>query len=505
MYRRGIYILLLVGAMVAGDLSLHAFRDGRAPLTAGHVHVIEIAAVLASLAAGAIGMAGMVTLRRRCNGMASSMHAMIAEGSFGHVGCPDSDLGVLASAINALIDYAHGAVSKAKLEAREMELRMKVATAERQHAEAIIYSISDAVLVTDAFDELVMANESAARTFEFDLSRAQRAPVAQVLPDPRLIGMIKEMRQSDSRTERRIVEHQVRTPSGGGRTYKVTLSCFADRNGQSSQNGNAGNAGNGGGSGNGKRAASPQPAGVVAVLHDMTREKELAAMKNDFVSNVSHELRTPLASIKAYVEMLIDGEADDDRTKREFYEVIQNEANRLGRLIDDILNISRIESGLVKVDRQPLSLGVIIKEAVEVIEPQARQKNVTVREGMTPIYYQTLADRDMLYQAVLNLLSNAVKYTPEGGSIEVQTTVDEASRTMTTRIADTGVGIPSKDLPFVFDKFYRAEANNRMAKGTGLGLSLVKQIIETVHGGRMFVESQVGKGSCFGFQLKLAD
>src|SRR5262249_52812504 len=160
---------------------------------------------------------------------------------------------------------------------------------------------------------------------------------------------------------RRIVEycmapagHKPRTAGDNGngalppRTYKVTLSCVSDR--------------------------TDEPAGVVAVLQDMTKEKEVAEMKNDFVSNVSHELRTPLASIKAYVEMLIDGEADDEKTKREFYDVIQNEANRLGRLIDNILNISRIESGLIKINKQPQSLAVILKDAVEVIAPQAKMK-----------------------------------------------------------------------------------------------------------------------------------
>ena len=195
--------------------------------------------------------------------------------------------------------------------------------------------------------------------------------------------------------------------------------------------------------------------------------------------------------------------ADDEKTKREFYDVIQNEANRLGRLIDNILNISRIESGLVKVDRKPQSVTVVVKDALEVIAPQAAQKNIDLEERLTPVFYQTLADKDMLYQAVLNLLSNAVKYTPEGGTITVETLVDEPKQIVITRISDTGVGIPPKDLPFVFDKFYRAEANNRMAKGTGLGLSLVKQIIEGVHKGRIFVESHVGKGSCFGFELKL--
>jgi len=290
--------------------------------------------------------------------------------------------------------------------------------------------------------------------------------------------MIREMRQSDTKVGRRIVEHKVNTGLGD-RTFKITLSCVTDQR--------------------------EQPAGVVAVLHDMTKEKEVAEMKNDFVSNVSHELRTPLASIKAYVEMLIDGEADDDKTKREFYEVIQNEANRLSRLIDNILNISRIESGLVKINKQPQSLAVILKEAIEVIAPQAKGKQITVKDQLPPVFYQTVADKDMLYQAVLNLLSNAVKYTPEGGEIAVLTQVDEAKRKVITRICDTGVGIPPKDLPFVFDKFYRAEANNRMAKGTGLGLSLVKHIVETVHKGRIFVESTVGKGSAFGFELDLCE
>ena len=384
----------------------------------------------------------------------------------------------LDQAVAALIDAAERAVGDALLKAKELEIQLKVAHAERQHAEAIIYSISDAVLVTDPFDELVLANESAARTFEFDLAQAGRMPVEQVLRDPRMIALIREMRQSNSKTGRRIVEHKVRT-AAGERIFKITLSSVAD--------------------------AGESPAGVVAVLHDMTREKEVSEMKNDFVSMVSHELRTPLASIRAYVEMLIDGEADDQKTQREFYEVIQNEANRLGRLIDNILNISRIESGLVRVNKQPQSVAVILKDAIEVIAPQARQKNITVAEKLTPVLHQTSADRDMLYQAVLNLLSNAVKYTPEGGSITVETCVDEAQRKVLTKITDTGVGIPPKDLPFVFDKFYRAEANNRMAPGTGLGLSLVRHIVETVHHGRMFVESHLGRGSCFGFELDLCD
>ena len=218
---------------------------------------------------------------------------MVDETRMGFVEAVDKESGPLASAVNDLISYADKSVKDSLMQVKELEIQLKVATAERQHAEAIIYSISDAVLVTDPFDELVLANESAARTFDFDLAQAGRSPVDQVLQrseddriDPRDAAEQQPHRPADRRAS-------TCARRGGERTFKVTLSCVADRVADD---------------------RDQAPAGVVAVLHDMTREKEVAEMKNDFVSMVSHELRTPLASIKAYVEMLIDGEADDDKT-----------------------------------------------------------------------------------------------------------------------------------------------------------------------------------------------
>ena len=473
--RRGrILIFMTIGLTLAGALcTIIALSQG--------FGLPVLGAVLLLLGATA-GLMGILGNRRDLRTLAAQLNNRILTGQPKRVLAPSRDTASLADAINDTLDQIDRAVSDAAIRVKELDIQLKVATAERQHAEAIIYSISDAVLVTDPFDELVLANESAARALEFDLNAAERAPMEKVLHDDKIISLIREMRQSKSTSGRRIVEHALKTPMGE-RTYKVTLSCVAGSN----------------------KEGSAENAGVVAVLHDMTKEKEVAEMKNDFVSNVSHELRTPLASIKAYVEMLIDGEAQDPKTQHEFYEVISNEANRLSRLIDNILNISRIESGLVKVNKQPQSLTIIMKEAIEVIAPQAKGKNITLKEELTPVFYQTLADRDMLYQAVLNLLSNAVKYTPEGGTLTATTNVDEAKKKVIARISDTGVGIPPKDLPFVFDKFYRAEANNRMAKGTGLGLSLVKHIIETVHHGRIFVESTQGKGSTFGFELDMSE
>ena len=431
--------------------------------------------------AGISGFFAGVMYRRQGREMIETIRQAMLNGKMKYLENRDTELAPLINSMNDLVAFAEQSVTDATLKSKELEIELKVANVERQHAEAILHSISDAVVVTDPFDEIRLANESAAKVFDFDLSRATRMPMDKILRDRTIVNMIREMRQSDGTGGRRIVEHQLKTPAGD-RAFKMTLSCVNDPS-----------------------DTAKGPSGVVAVLHDITREKEVAAMKNDFVSNVSHELRTPLASIKAYVEMLIDGEANDEKTTREFYDVIQNEANRLGRLIDNILNVSRIESGLVKVDKKPQSLIVILKEAIEVIAPQARTRNLKIIEQLTPAIYQTPADKDMLYQAVLNLLSNSVKYTREGGTITVQTEVDEAKRRVITRISDTGVGIPPKDLPYVFDKFYRVQANSRMAKGTGLGLSLVKQIIEGVHGGKISVTSEVGKGSCFSFELSVCD
>lgn len=388
-----------------------------------------------------------------------------------------NDFKNIADGLRRYVEDVHGQQEQVLNRVRELEIQLKVADVRIQQAQSILYSISDGVLVTDAYDDLMIANEAAARSLGFDLASANRKPVENLVRDNTLASLIRQTRQG--RQSNRIVEHSFPDNDGACHDYKITLSSLP--------------------------ATDEAPGGVVAVLHDTTREKEIARLKNDFVSNVTHELRTPLASIKAYAEMLIDGEAPDDKTRQEFYEVIHTEANRLGHLIDNILNISRIESGLVKYNKKPVSLMVLLKQAVEVIKPQAKQKEITVEEQIAPSVYQTLADKDMLHEVLLNLLSNAVKYTPQGGKITVRSEVDEARKVVSARIIDTGVGIPQKDLPFVFDKFYRAEANNGMAKGTGLGLSLVKRIIESVHGGKMIVESQPGKGSTFGFELTLAE
>ena len=231
----------------------------------------------------------------------------------------------------------------------------------------MIHGISDAVIVTDAFDELLLTNPAAAELFRFQLEAGARRPIAPLLGDKagRIASDIADMRQNAQRSpnaNRRTAEYQIEI-DGQIRTFYVTFSCVMDN--------------------------TDQLSAVVTVLHDRTRENEISKLKTDFVSHVSHELRTPLSSIKAYAELLVDGEAGDDKTRNEFYHIIQAEAERLNRLIDNILNISRIESGMMKVSKKPVSRSTASSNGVmEVAMPaRPRKRQITHRRSyLTPVF-----------------------------------------------------------------------------------------------------------------------
>ncbi|MFG0250387.1 MAG: sensor histidine kinase [Phycisphaeraceae bacterium JB051] len=390
----------------------------------------------------------------------------------------------VVQAVNRLGMKYHDRIEVLTAKRRELELHLRMAEAERQHALAILDSIEDAVVVTDSFNEVALANATAARVLGFELDEALHRPIDRVVREKNLVDMIKDTRESAMQRHPRHSEYYF--DNGGGKAiYDVTLTNMNKHHEADDHHANA--------------------EGVVTVLRDVTKEKQIAEMKSDFVSNVSHELKTPLSSIKAYMEMLIDGEAGDEETRAEFYNIIQGETNRLQRLIDNILNISRIESGVVKVQREYVAIGPLISEVMDVMQPQARAKDIKlVFENIAPVY-QIIADRDMIWQATLNLVGNAIKYTLNGGTVEVGVKVDESKRNINVYVKDSGIGIPEEALAHVFNKFYRVIGHKKIAKGTGLGLNLVKHIIETVHNGQIQVQSEVNVGSTFMYSLPMAD
>lgn len=362
---------------------------------------------------------------------------------------------------------------------REAEIRLNVTEAEREYCEAILHSLRDAVLVTDPYNELTLANEPAARLLGFDLDGAVHKPIDDLVADETIRQAIKEVQQSGVASKERHLEHAMETRSaegGHGRAaFDVTVASLPDRR--------------------------HNLGGVVTILRDVTREKEISEMKSDFVSQASHELRTPLSSINAYIEMLIDAEAQDEASRQEFYQIIKAEADRVSRMIDNMLNISRIEAGIVSVEKSEVDFAKLAGEVIETMRAQAETKQIKLISKAGPLIYTAEADRDMMYQVVMNLVSNAVKYTPEGGRVTVAVENDDATRSVLVSVSDTGLGIPPDALSRLFEKFFRVENYKRIAKGTGLGLNLVKHIVETVHHGKVGVSSQVGMGSRFWFSV----
>ncbi len=245
--------------------------------------------------------------------------------------------------------------------------------------------------------------------------------------------------------------------------------------------------------------------GIIKVFNDITSEREIDRLKTEFVSLVSHELRTPLASIKAYAEILLKKPDRNVDQQVEFLNIINEETDRLTRLINDILNITKIEERRFDLERRPVDVREIIEKSVSAHRSHAQKENVAIKMDGQKDVPRVWGDEDTLTQVLANLLNNAVKYTPEGGDIRVSAGYSPGDSgspgEVQVRVTDNGIGIPSKHLERVFERFYRI---NRPAAGddtgTGLGLYFCKYIVER-HGGRIWAESDEGKGSTFAFTL----
>ncbi len=456
---------------------LGAIAGGRASGIAWY-HAMGLAACMTASATIVIGsrrarQAALAHLRQTMQSDKPRRSQSLAASPLG------AELGPIWQAVEAHSSNVERRIEELMEGRKGQALQLSLAEARKRQAESIIASLTEPVLVTDAFDQLVLANPAAEELFGFSGESALRKPISDVVADEKLVKTICHAREADSRVVRRRVEHEI-----GDRLFSVALSPV---------------------SGDGSpETASTARHGVVAILRDITKDRQASKNKSEFVAHVAHELRTPLASIRAYVELLVDGEAADEKTRKEYYEIIQSSAERLGRLIDNMLNISRIESGTVRINKEPVAIAMIVKEAADMLRPQAEEKGVTLTEELTPVVYRVMADRDLIHEAIVNLLSNAIKYTPPGGQVHLRMTPEEQTRRIRIEVSDTGVGIPEEDIPRMFEKFFRVEANKKMAKGTGLGLSLVKQIVETIHNGEMTLTSEVDKGSTFGIVLPLA-
>jgi len=473
--RIGGIILALALSAAAAIAAAAAFAS---PWVGSQPQGVQIAVV--ALGTGVIALVFSLPLGFIFDRSVASLRSHLERSAAGESAAPPPCLfRGIGNACMGVIDSLRTKMTAQDEQIRDLRVRSRIMETERDQLRGVLGAMRDAVVVTDAFDEVVHLNDAAKAIFREATAAAgsaDRAVIDAVIKDQRLRQAIRETREAGDVKDSRVIEHEI-AAEGRSTAYQVMLSCLPNH--------------------------KDEVGAVVTVLHDLSREREVAEMKSEFVSKASHELRTPLSSIRAYVEMLVDGEANDEAARREFYTIIQNETERLSRMIDNMLNISRIEAGIIQIERVSVDFRTLLSRAVETLGPQAREKDIGLSVKAPPVDLTAEGDADMLYQVVLNLLSNSIKYTPAGGRVTLTADSDNLTRSVVVSVQDTGLGIPPDALPRLFEKFYRIENFKRVAKGTGLGLNLCKHIVETVHKGQIGVESKLGMGSKFWFSVPM--
>ena len=242
------------------------------------------------------------------------------------------------------------------------------------------------------------------------------------------------------------------------------------------------------------------PGGSLLFLQDLTRLRRLETVRRDFISNLSHELRTPLASLKALAETLNEGALEDPPAARRFLARMETEVDALTQMTNELLELTRIESGQVPLDLKPATATRLLTSASERMKLQAERAGLTIDIEIPEHLPQVMADTARLEQVLVNLIHNAVKFTPPAGKITLSAALDE--KFVRFSVHDTGAGIPAEILPRIFERFYKAD-RARSSGGTGLGLSISRHMVEA-HGGKIWVESQEDHGSTFSFTIPCA-
>lgn len=370
----------------------------------------------------------------------------------------------------------------ARLQAYEAQ-NIETLKLERNKLEAMVMSIADGVVVCEDSGVIVMVNEAASRMLGVkspallegrnikDYATTEGDKCFQTVMDAfREFRKKASQMSEEGRQKAGPFSRQVELPE---LTLKVLLSSIEE-----------------------------ERLGFVMVMHDVTREAEVDKLKTNFISNVSHELRTPVTTIKSYVDTLYNHGTDlDSQTYNEFIETIHVETERLKKMVNDILDFSRLEEGGVNLEKQWQELSPVINLTVQSVKVLAQQKELTLTTSLESNLPKVLINSESIERVLRNLLSNAIKYTSQGGRIKVRAELDETGDHVEVTVQDNGIGIADEHLPFIFDRFYRVENKVHTIKGTGLGLHLVKVAIEDYHDGEVFVKSKLGEGAIFGFRL----
>ncbi len=345
------------------------------------------------------------------------------------------------------------------LRIRELVDRLSL---ESHRRDAILKSMAEGVLAVDHQMRVMFCNQSLLRVLALKGPVEVNAPLIGVVRDPKFLSLIADVLSSGDPASTKL--QFTGEDSSVFEAYASPLDV-------------------------------PPHRGALVILHDITGLERLERIRKDFVANVSHEMRTPLTAIRGYAETLLSGAITDDEHNRRFIEIIQAHAIRLNNIASDLLTLSDLESGRRDTEPGPISIEEAVNTALLTVEAEARIRGVRLSRG--EVVDATITGHAIrLEQALVNLLDNAVKFNREGGEARIEAVAGQDGR-VRIMVSDTGRGIPSDDLPRIFERFYRVDkARSREVGGTGLGLSIVRHVVERMDG-TIKVESRLGKGSVF--------
>ena len=354
--------------------------------------------------------------------------------------------------------------------AQRLDRTIRTLTEERNLSSAILGSMVEGVAVVNGVERLVFANPGFAQILDLDVPPVSGSSLLEVVRQTELIEAVRRVLAGEPRVEAEIV-------TGTLRQHYFAATVASVRAGETS--------------------------GAVIVLHDITELRKLERVRRDFVANVSHEFRTPLTAIQGFSETLLAGAVHDPNNRDRFLGIILEHSRRLARLTEDLLRLSEMDAERLELEVRRLAVSQLVESCYETAQRRAAEKGLTLSLQLPGRLPDIAGDSRRLQEVLQNLLDNAIQYTLPGGKIALS--AEAKNDEVIFAVADTGIGIPRSDQPRIFERFYRVDAaRSREAGGTGLGLSIAKHLIE-VHGGRIWVESELGEGSRFHFSIPVFD
>ncbi len=443
------YLAVRVSWATVGPVVLRLALPLRSVYQTGVDIRISLAATL--LIALLIGGAVAITFSRRFTGRVASFKsflARVAEGDYRPEPGPESgdEIAELLGSLNDTVE--------------RLQRSMRFLEDERDQSAAILSSMSEGVAVVDREERIRYSNPAFRRALHSggELSFEGRRLV-EVTRQSEILAMVQGVRKGRER-----MEAEIATAGLKPRTFLV-------------------------------RAAPAAETGAVLVVLDITEIRRLERVRRDFVANVSHELRTPLTAIQGFAETLLRGALDEPENSRRFVEIIRDHSWRLARLTEDLLKLSRIEAGKLELERRPISVSSVVEQCAETARLKLKEKNQSLTVSVEDPPPLAMADSHALIDVLRNLLDNAIQYTPEGGHVAIR--VSRNGSEVRIAVEDDGIGIPASSHDRIFERFYRVDAaRSRKVGGTGLGLSISKHLVDSM-GGRIELESQLGRGSTF--------